>query len=105
MELHFSRDQDRWKVQSKTPEKILRNRTIELKGVQKLLQNRLPKDKVDLKIFSSGRWEPECLLELKGSQESLWIDLQHPLLIEFFEKDPGKERSPPAIPERPQKKD
>lgn len=102
MELHFFREKDLWKVRSKTSEKILRDRTIELKGVQTILQNDLPKDKVDLKIFSSGRIEPTCIFQLQGRQGSLYIDLRQPLLIKFFEAYPGNEVSRTSIPARPQ---
>lgn len=103
MELRFYQDQNLWKVQSKTSEKILRNRTIELKGVQTIIQDKTAINKLDLKIYSNGWWEPTCLLKLEGSQSNMYIDLTQPLLIKFFEEYSVNQQPRTSIPARPKK--
>jgi type II secretory pathway pseudopilin PulG len=88
LELSFIKDKDKLHVSSKTAEKILRNRTIVLKGIRELkFQDRIKPD-VTLQIFSTGRIEPQGLFEIEREKGSVFIDVRQPLLVKFSSTRP-----------------
>jgi len=103
LELTFTKDRNRLRVSSKTPEKILRNKTVVLKGVKELKFQDQIKPKFGLQIFSTGRIAPAGLIEIQKDQGSLWIDLRQPLLVKFYDKQPVL--IPEVIPDKPKKKE
>ncbi|HEX2580110.1 MAG TPA: hypothetical protein VHK67_06900 [Rhabdochlamydiaceae bacterium] len=103
LELIFTQDRNRLCVSSKTPEKILRNKTVVLKGIKELKFHNQIKSKFALQILSTGRIIPTGLIEIQKDKGSLWIDLRQPLLVKFFDKQPPL--IPELIPDKPKKKD
>lgn len=102
LELAFSKDRNRLRVCSKTAEKILRNKTVVLKGVKELRFQDQIKPKFALQIFSTGRIVPAGLIEIQKEKGSLWIDVRQPLLVKFFDKQPAL--IPEFIPDKPKKR-
>ena len=103
LELTFTKDKDRLKVSSKTAEKILRNKTVVLKGVKELKFQDRTKPIYTFQIFSSGRIAPAGLLEIQKEKGSLWIDVRQPLLVKFSDQRPGLLQE--KIPDKPKKKE
>lgn len=69
LELTFIKEKDKLHVRSKTAEKILRDRTVVLKGVRRFKFKDQPKTKFTLQIFSTGRIEPQGLFEIKEKRQ------------------------------------
>jgi hypothetical protein len=103
LELTFSKDKDKLQVSSKTVEKILRNRTVILKGVRELKFRDQPKPNVTLQIFSTGRIEPQGLFEIQREKGTVFIDVRQPLLVKFSSTRPALIAE--VIPDKPKKKE
>ncbi len=84
MEVTLYKDKKGWKARSKTSEKILRSRTIELKGVRQIVFNQVPRESLTLDIFSTGRLSPAGILCLKRDTGDVSIDFQQPLQIKVI---------------------
>ncbi len=103
LQVTFSKEQDKLKVKSKTGEKILRDRTLELKGLKQLkFKDRSTTTEV-FQILSTGRVDPPGIIEIEKSHGSLWIDLRQPLQIKFSDTRPNPVNE--IIPEKPKKKE
>lgn len=81
IEVILYKDKKGWKARSKTSEKILRNRTIDLKGVKQVVFNQIPQDRFILDIYSTGRLSPAGILCLKRDAGDVQIDFQQPKVI------------------------
>ena len=103
LEITFTKDKDKLHVSSKTSEKILRNRTVVLKGVKELKFQDRTKPLYTFQIFSSGRIAPAGLIEIEKEKGSLWIDVRQPLLVKFSDQRPRLEQE--TIPDKPKKKE
>ncbi len=103
LELTFAKDKDKLQVSSKTAEKILRNRTVVLKGVKELKFQDRTKPIFTLQIFSTGRIAPAELIEIQKEKGSLWIDMRQPLLVKFSDHRPALLQE--KIPDKPKKKE
>ena len=103
LELTFRKDKDKLHVSSKTAEKILRNRTVVLKGVRELKFQDRTNPAFILQIFSSGRIDPAGLIEIEREKGSLWIDVRQPLLVKFSDQRPGLLQE--KIPDKPKKQE
>ena len=103
MELSFTLDKQVCRLRSKTAEKILRDRTVELKGVRQLTFDKRAAGKIDLRIISTGRFEPQGVIGIERNNGSLWIDVRQPLAIKFSDKCP--EAFLENIPVKPKKKE
>jgi Tfp pilus assembly protein FimT len=101
LELTFRKDKDKLLVCSKTAEKILRNRTVVLKGLREIKFQDRSIPKKTYQIFSTGRIHPSDMIEIVRDQGSLWIDMRQPLLIKFFDKRPLLINE--LIPDKPKK--
>lgn len=101
IEVHFVK-QDHWSVSSKSDESILRSETIPLKQIRSLLLNGQTVDHLTLMIFSTGRITPSSLIELKGKDASLWIDLREPIQLKFTTSQPPHTPQR-ALPKNPKK--
>jgi Tfp pilus assembly protein FimT len=72
----------KWYVESKTGEKILRNRSFELKGIQNVtFSSPTP---LIFDITSSGRILPAGILSLKRKDGTVRFDFQTPLQIKVI---------------------
>lgn len=91
------------KIRSKTAEKILRDRTVELKEVKSLSLDKQPKDSLKLQILSTGRFDPQGIIGIERNKDSLWIDVRQPLQIKFSDNYPNPLNE--TIPEKPKKKE
>jgi type II secretory pathway pseudopilin PulG len=103
LELFFIKDKDKLQVRSKTAEKILRDRTVVLKGVREFKFRDQPKPNFTLQIFSTGRIEPQGLFEIEREKGSVFIDVRQPLLVKFSDKRPALVAE--VIPDKPKKKE
>ena len=103
LELSFIKDKDQLRVSSKTAEKILRNRTVVLKGVRGLKFKDRIQPHVTLQIFSTGRIEPRGLFEITRDLGSVFIDVRQPLLVKFSDTRPALIAE--VIPDKPKKKE
>ncbi|MBS0649328.1 MAG: hypothetical protein JSS10_08920 [Verrucomicrobia bacterium] len=102
-EVTFSLSKEVAKVQSKTSEKILRNRIVELKGVKTLSWNHQSKDQLVFQILSNGRVEPPGIIEFQRRKDHFWMDLRQPLQIKFSDQRPAPLNE--VIPDKPKKKE
>jgi len=102
LEVTFSKSEEKLQVRSKTAEKILRDRTVVLKGLRELKFKDQPTSKVTFQIFSTGRFNPAGMVEIERDQGSFWIDIRHPLQIKFYDKRP--DLRPEFIPDKPLRK-
>ncbi|MGH7889894.1 MAG: pilus assembly FimT family protein [Thermodesulfobacteriota bacterium] len=102
MQVFFTLHKKTCSIRSKTAEKILRDRTVKLTGIQEISLNQQPTSKIDLTIISTGRFEPPGVIGIERKQGSLWIDVRQPLQIKFTEKEPPASREP--IPPKVSKK-
>lgn len=102
IEVTFSKTGEKLQVHSKTAEKILRDRTVVLKGVRQFKFKDLQKEKITLQIFSTGRMDPPGIIEIEREKKSLWIDLRQPLLVKFFDSRPALIHE--VIPDKPKKR-
>jgi Tfp pilus assembly protein FimT len=92
-----------WKARSRTCEKILRDRTIELKTIDKVAIDNIPVEtKATLNLLSTGRLSKEIVLSLSGKRGEVWIDFRRPLPIKFYDKRPHNP-PPEEIPAKPKK--
>lgn len=103
LEITFSKTQEKLLVRSKTAEKILRERTVVLKGLLGLKFKDRPVEKVSFQIFSTGRIDPPGIIEIERKNGSFWIDVRQPLLVKFSDKRPALLNE--VIPKKPEKKD
>jgi prepilin-type N-terminal cleavage/methylation domain-containing protein len=103
LELVFRKDKDKLLVSSKTAEKILRNRTIVLKGLRAFKFNDRSVPIQLFQIFSTGRISPAGLIEIETKKGSLWIDVRQPLLVKFSDQRPALFQE--TIPDKPKKKE
>lgn len=101
LELTFRKDKDKLIVRSKTAEKILRDRTVVLKGVRELKFQERTKPTFALQIFSTGRINPVGLIEIEREKGSFWIDVRQPLLVKFSDQRPPPLQE--TIPDKPKK--
>lgn len=102
LQLTFRKDKSRLLVSSKTAEKILRNRTVVLKGLREIkFQDQSMPEKA-YEIFSTGRIHPPEMIEIVRDQGSLWIDMRQPILVKFSDKRPLLMNE--VIPDKPKKK-
>ncbi|HUD02230.1 MAG TPA: hypothetical protein VMR37_07865, partial [Rhabdochlamydiaceae bacterium] len=99
LEVTFSKTEDKLSVQSKTAEKILRDRTVVLKGLREFKFKGQPRAMVTFQILSTGRIDPPGIIEIERNKGSLWIDMRHPLQIKFFDKQPSLIHE--VIPDKP----
>jgi Tfp pilus assembly protein FimT len=76
LQLRIYQDKKGWKACSLSDEKILRRRTIDLKGVRQILFNQNVQPQVTLEIFSTGRIAPEGTLSLKQDQGNITIEIK-----------------------------
>ncbi len=102
MELELYKDSI-WKARSRTGEKILKPRVIELKTVEKIFLREESQAALRLKISSTGDITPHECLGLKSSQEALFVDLRKPIQIKFLKEYPTDTVSQ-TCPEKPMKK-
>jgi prepilin-type N-terminal cleavage/methylation domain-containing protein len=102
LEITISKEKEIVKVSSKTAEKILRDRTVVLKGVEKLTINHQELANQKFQIFSTGRFSPNALIGIERKQASLWIDLRLPIQIKFTAAEPKMPRAE-EIPRKPKK--
>ncbi len=91
------------KIRSKTAEKILRDRTVELKGVKSLSLNQQSKEPIILQFLSTGRIEPPGIIGIERDKNTIWIDVRQPLQIKFADSYPGPLNE--SIPDKPKKKE
>jgi len=103
IELILTKDRNRLCVSSKSSEKILRNKTVVLKGVTQFKFRDQTKSTLTLQIFSTGRIVPAGLIEIQKEKGTLWIDLRQPLLVKFFDKKPTLITE--VIPDKPKKRE
>jgi hypothetical protein len=103
LELTFKKDKGRLLVSSVTAEKILRNRTVVLKGLREIKFNDRTIPNKSFQIFSTGRIDPVGMIEVVRDKGSLWIDMRQPLLVKFSDKRPLLINE--AIPDKPKKKE
>ncbi|HEX4839011.1 MAG TPA: hypothetical protein VFU89_01045 [Rhabdochlamydiaceae bacterium] len=103
IELTLTKDRNRLCVSSKSSEKILRNKTIVLKGVKQLKFRDQTTPTLTLQVFSTGRIAPVGLIEIQKEKTPLWIDLRQPLLVKFFDKKPTLITE--VIPDKPKKRE
>lgn len=103
IELTLTKDRNRLCVSSKSAEKILRNKTVVLKGVKELKFRDQTTPTFTLQVFSTGRIVPVGLIEIQKEKGTLWIDLRQPLLVKFFDKKPMLITE--VIPDKPKKKE
>jgi len=101
IELTLTKDRNRLCVSSKSAEKILRNKTVVLKGVKQLKFRDQTTPTFTLQFFSTGRIAPVGLIEIQKEKGALWIDLRQPLLVKFFDKKPALITE--VIPDKPKK--
>ncbi len=99
LEVTLCKEKGMVKVRSKTAEEILRDRTIELKEVNKLTFNEFEKNQMSFQILSSGRFDPSAVIGIERKQNSLWIDVRQPLQIKYSEQRPVNKIE--LIPEKP----
>jgi len=102
LEVTFSKMEKKLQVSSRTAEKILRNRTVTLKGSCGLKFDDQPRPDITFQIFSTGRIAPAGIIEIEREKGSLWIDMRQPLLVKFLDKRPLLITE--VIPEKPKKK-
>jgi prepilin-type N-terminal cleavage/methylation domain-containing protein len=102
-EVTFSKSEDKLSVRSKTAEKILRDRTVVLKGLREFKFKNEPKAKATFQILSTGRIDPPGIIEIERNKGSLWIDMRQPLQIKFFDKQPSLLHE--VIPDKPKQKE
>jgi len=103
LEITFSKKKDQLQVESKTAEKILRNRSVVLKGLREFkFQDRSTSTQI-FQIFSTGRFEPAGIIEIERVKGSLWIDVRQPILVKFSDKSPMIIQE--VIPDKPKKKE
>jgi hypothetical protein len=91
------------KIQSKTAEKILRDRTVQLKSVKSLSLDKQSKECVDLQFLSTGRINPSGIIGIERDKDTVWIDVRQPLQIKFGDSCPGPLNE--SIPDKPKKKE
>ncbi len=103
LEITFSKSKDQLLVRSKTSEKILRDRTVILKGLRELKFQDRSTPTQTLQIFSTGRFEPAGIIEIERDKGSLWIDVRQPILVKFSDKRPMLIQE--VIPDKPKKKE
>lgn len=103
LELSFIKDKDKLQVRSKTAEKILRDRTVVLKGVRELKFRDRITPSVTLQIFSTGRIEPQGLFEIERAKGTVFIDVRQPLLVKFSSTRPALIAE--VIPDKPKRKE
>lgn len=92
------------KIQSKTNEKILRDRTVELKGVKSLTLDKNPKDLIPFQILSTGRFNPSGIIGIERDKDTVWIDVRQPLQIKFSDKNYPNPLNE-SLPDKPKKKE
>jgi Tfp pilus assembly protein FimT len=73
IDIRIYEDKGTWKMSSKSAEKILRNQTVELKGIKT--------SPLELQLLSSGRFIPPKKIVLESSTKKMTIDLSEPILI------------------------
>jgi len=88
-EVTFSKNKDTLQVESKTGEKIIRDRKIVLKGLREFKFNDRQASTQTFQIFSTGRFEPAGIMEIEREKGSLWIDVRQPILLKFSDKRPS----------------
>lgn len=102
IEVTFSKKGEKLNIASKTSEKILRDRTVVLKGVRQFKFKDRQEETLAFQIFSTGRIDPPGVIEIEREKKSLWIDLRQPLLVKFFDTRPALAHE--IIPEKPKKR-
>jgi prepilin-type N-terminal cleavage/methylation domain-containing protein len=103
LEVSLCQEKGTLKVRSKTAEKILRDRTVELKNVDKLTFNGQTADRKTLQILSSGRFDPPVIIGIERKFSSLWIDVTQPIQIKYSDKI--LVRRAEIVPAKPKKKE
>lgn len=103
LELSLRIDKEVVKIRSNTAEKILRDRTVELKGVRSLSLNKQSKERLTFQILSTGRVDPQGIIGIERNKDTLWIDVRQPLQIKFSNSYPNPLNE--SIPDKPKKKE
>ena len=103
LEVTLYKEKGSLKVRSKTAEKILRDRIIELKEVNRLFINDQETDRATFQVLSTGRFYPLALIGIERKQSSLWVDVRQPIQIKYFEEHPG--RQVVILPNKPKLKE
>jgi Tfp pilus assembly protein FimT len=103
LELTFIKDKGNLLVRSTTAEKILRNRTVVLKGLREFKFDDRSIQNKSFQIFSTGRINPAGLIEIERDMGSFWINVRQPLLVKFCDKRPLLVAE--VIPDKPKKKE
>ena len=96
LQLEFSHRNGRWFYSTSSDEPSLRKETkkdVELEPLTSLKFNDEKREKLLLKIYSSGRIEPLGVLKLRGPASTRRVDLRSPLLIRLLPPTYEKEET------------
>lgn len=103
LEITITKEKETVKVKSKTAEKILRDRIVELNGVEKLTFDGQEQRQKTFQIYSTGRISPEELVGIQRKEARLWIDFRQTIQIKYYSTEQPPTLRAQQIPQKPKK--